>query len=125
MGTRMKDKINLATLGNVLSFEMTYDKGSDSLLMQSDSTTPAISVDWDGELWVRINPSNGDIVGIEIENYKKYFLKKHSDYFDIRGLADIPVKSFVMELLLSSRIPFTKADFMRDLKKASQLVEKD
>lgn len=53
-----------------------YNKKRDILFMQVKNPPPAISIDCDGMFWVRINPENKEVVGIEIEGYRKVFLKR-------------------------------------------------
>jgi uncharacterized protein YuzE len=70
---------NLATLPNVRDFVLEYDTKFDTLHLVSRSTRPAVSVDCAGELWVRVDVSNGDIVGVEIEDFEAVFLRKHPE----------------------------------------------
>ena len=86
--------INWDTLENVLHFDVNYDKTSDTLFVQSKEDRPAISIDCDGAYWIRIDPQTGEILGIEIENFKKLFIKKHAKAFNkidtyARPVADI------------------------------------
>ena len=69
--------IDWKTLDNILHFQVHYNKKTDTLLMQRETDIPAISVDCDGDYWLRVNPKTGEIVGVEIEGFKKVFLKKH------------------------------------------------
>jgi len=56
-------------------FQSKYDKESDSLIIQTTKKEPAISIDWNGAFWIRVNPDTREIVGIEIENISKRLLK--------------------------------------------------
>ena len=40
---------------------------------------PALSIDVDGEVWLRIVPATKQIVGFEIEDFKRSLLKHHPD----------------------------------------------
>ena len=71
-------KVDWATLRNLQGFEGHYDKKTDILLLQSKENRYAVSVDCDGEYWVRVDPKNGEVLGIEIEDFKKVFLKKYA-----------------------------------------------
>ncbi|AQU02572.1 hypothetical protein [Dehalococcoides mccartyi] len=56
-------------------FNVTYDKENDILLLQVDRDEDTISVDCEGIFWLRVNPQTGEILGVEIEGYRKVFLK--------------------------------------------------
>jgi uncharacterized protein YuzE len=69
--------INWDTIYNVLNFESYYDAKLDVLYAHSKDNRPAVSIDCDGEFWIRVDSNTGEIFGIEIEDFKKIFLKKH------------------------------------------------
>jgi uncharacterized protein YuzE len=69
--------IDWNTRHNILKFKAEYNTKRDILLIYSEEDRPAVSVDCKGEYWVRVDPQNGEILGIEIEDFKKVFLKKH------------------------------------------------
>lgn len=48
----------------------------DSLLVLFAENQPATSHDVDGELWIRYDSCNGDIVGIEVDDFEQLFLVK-------------------------------------------------
>ena len=75
--SNLRNKIDFDTIDNIRSFTVNYDKEIDSLMLQPNIPIPALSVDWDGDLWVRVNPDKGKIVGIEIEGFKGFFSKKY------------------------------------------------
>jgi uncharacterized protein YuzE len=56
-----------------------YERRSDTLHIQTTPPRAALSVDVDGELWVRVDPANGEVVGFEIEDFERAFLVRHPD----------------------------------------------
>ena len=61
------------------NFNVTYNARRDILFLQLKNPPPAISVDCDGLFWLRVNPQNGEVVGVEIEDYRKVFLKRRHE----------------------------------------------
>ena len=118
------NEVDFNTVENIRSFVPDYDKVADSLLLQPHEPDPAVSVDWNGEMWLRINPENGEIIGVEIEDYKKFFARKYRKY--IRGIrvTDPSIKKFVIFLLRGGMraTPFTKKDFIKALERVSSRV---
>jgi len=55
-----------------------YDKRFDTFFVSPIEPMPAVSVDWNGEFWLRV-ASNGDIVGLEVENFERVFLAKRPE----------------------------------------------
>lgn len=55
-----------------------YDRKRDVLYIcqRSAQHEPAVSLDIDGDFWLRIDPKTGDVVGIEIEDFRTIFLEK-------------------------------------------------
>lgn len=93
-----KDLKNLTvdwdTIGNILKYAVNYDKDTDILFIHTEEDRPAISIDCDGDYWIRIDPDSGEILGIEIENFKSVFLKKHPELLEeqtayVRPIADL------------------------------------
>ena len=72
-------QIDLTTLDNVKNFTCVYHTGQDVLFIRPLKSRPAISMDWNGEFWIRVEPVSGEIVGIEIEDFETIFLKKHPE----------------------------------------------
>ncbi len=70
--------INYNTINNLEHLLPSYDKQFDTFFILPVKPTPAVSVDWDGEIWIRVN-SSGEIVGIEVENFERVFLVKHPE----------------------------------------------
>ncbi|GEM_PF-4933317 len=60
-------------------FKMSYDKRRDILFLYSLPKRPAVSVDVGGHLWLRVDPSTGEMVGVEIEDYESVFLVKYPE----------------------------------------------
>jgi hypothetical protein len=73
-------KIDRSTFDNMLKFKTEYNEKLDILTMQPDNPPPAVAVDCDGEYWLMVNPVNGAVVGVEIEDFKSVFLKNHPDF---------------------------------------------
>ena len=59
------------------SFLCVYHSDEDTLFFRPKQPQPAVSIDWNGELWFRIDPITNSFVGIEIENFETVFLKKY------------------------------------------------
>ena len=70
--------IDFNTIDNLKHLLPSYDKKFDIFFILPVKSVPAVSVDWDGEFWIRV-ASNGEIVGIEVENFERVFLVKHTE----------------------------------------------
>lgn len=57
--------------------EIDYDKTTDILSVYRVERKPAVSFDVNGEIWLRFIPASGEVVGLEIEDFKRFFLKHH------------------------------------------------
>ncbi len=83
MGRKMADldslQIDYETMSNIKSFTPVYHEDEDTFFLRPEKSHPATSVDWDGEFWIRVNPENGEVVGLEIEDFETVFLKKHPE----------------------------------------------
>ena len=91
--TDLKSRINMASLAkNRDNFAVNYNAKRDILLLQLKNAPPAISVDCSGLFWLRVNPKNGEVVGVEIEGYRKVFLKR---YRELEHMRPEPTKPFV------------------------------
>lgn len=76
----LKSNIDLSSLKrNSDNFDVSYNAKRDILFLQVKNPPPAISFDCKGLFWVRVNPLTGEVVGIEIEDYRKVFLKKYRE----------------------------------------------
>lgn len=87
-------QIDWSTIDKMLQFDVHYDEKADILLIQSKERRPSVSVDCDGEYWVRVDPQTGEILGLEIEDFKRVFLKKHREILKaqttyVRPIADL------------------------------------
>lgn len=56
-----------------------YDHRRDILTLSLMPAQPAVSTDVGGEGWVRIIPGTGEVVGLEVEDFRSIFLQHHSD----------------------------------------------
>jgi uncharacterized protein YuzE len=76
-----KENIQLDTnsIKNIKDFVLTYHEDEDTLFIRPNKPRPATSFDWNGEIWVRVNPENGEIVGLEIDDFEAVFLKKYPE----------------------------------------------
>jgi hypothetical protein len=71
-------QIDLNTINNVLQFELVYHQREDTLFIRPHVPKPAISMDWEGEVWIRFDPKSGEILGFEINDFEHHFLKSHT-----------------------------------------------
>ena len=72
-------EIDFATLANLPKYTPIYCRNEDTFFVRPDEPQPATSVDWNGELWIRVNPDTGEVLGLEIEDFESVFLKKYPD----------------------------------------------
>jgi uncharacterized protein YuzE len=87
--------IDWNTGDNILDFDVFYDEKSDILSMQSKENRSAVSVDLSGEFWVRIDPQTGEIIGLEIEDFKNIFLKKHPEIAKSKNTYARPIADLI------------------------------
>jgi hypothetical protein len=71
--------IRLNQLSKMTNIECAYYRKEDTLYIRSGAPRPAVSLDLDGEIWLRFDPDTGDIVGLEIDDFESIFLKKHPE----------------------------------------------
>lgn len=71
-------EINFETVNKLKHLMPSYDKKFDTFFITPNPPVSAVSIDWDGEIWIRV-ASNGDIVGLEVENFEKVFLAKNPE----------------------------------------------
>ena len=64
-------RVQFSYTGNIDGLEI------DSLLVLFQENRPASSLDVDGELWVRYDPESGEVIGIEIDDFERFFLGKY------------------------------------------------
>ncbi len=72
-------QIDYDTMSNIKSFTSVYHEDEDTFFLRPEKPRPATSVDWDGEVWIRIDLKNGEVVGLEIEDFENVFLKKQPE----------------------------------------------
>jgi hypothetical protein len=65
---------------NIRHFKVEYNKRLDILTLQSDEQVPAVSYDCNGLFWLRVVPDTGEIIGVEIEDFERVFLKKFQEF---------------------------------------------
>ena len=75
--------IHLETIKDIMSFIPLYLQDIDTLIFQPEPPVPAISVDCEGDILLRIDPSTRKIVGIEIEDFEGYFIVKYPAFAPI------------------------------------------
>ena len=97
-------RVDWLTIKNLRDYESIYDKKGDILLIQTSEQRPLVSVDCGGEFWMRVDPDTGEIFGVEIEAFKKVFLKKHKKEFRSQVSYIEPV-THVIEVGWCSRPP--------------------
>lgn len=59
---------------NFAAFDISYDEGGDILTLSLPGSPPSVPVECGGLFWIKVDPSNGNIMGIEIEHYRAEFL---------------------------------------------------
>jgi hypothetical protein len=69
--------IDLTTIWKLKDCIPVYHPEQDTFFVRPVKPIAATSFDFGGELWLRLNPETGEIVGIEIENFESVFLKKY------------------------------------------------
>lgn len=62
---------------NIQSFVPLYLEDIDTLIFKLEKPIPAISIDCDGDFYLRYDPISKEIVGIEIEDFEEYFIVKY------------------------------------------------
>jgi uncharacterized protein YuzE len=72
-------QLDLNTIKNITHFVLTYHEDEDTLFIRPSMPQPATSFDWNGEIWIRVNPTNGEVVGLEIDDFEAIFLKKYPE----------------------------------------------
>ena len=72
-------QIDFTTMENIKKFSLVYHEGEDTLFLRPRKPRPATSFDWDGEIWVRVDPENGEVVGLEIDDFQGVFLRKYPE----------------------------------------------
>lgn len=71
--------VDYSTIKNILDFVPVYHADEDTFFLRSERPEPAVSLDWDGDIWLRIKPDSGEIVGMEVEDFESVFLRKYPE----------------------------------------------
>jgi hypothetical protein len=69
--------LDLSTIDNIKSFTLVYHEDEDVLFIRPEIQRPATSLDWNGEIWLRVDPNSGEVVGMEIDDFEGIFIKKY------------------------------------------------
>jgi len=69
--------IDFSTMKNTVNFIPVYHDDEDTFFLRPEEPRAAVSFDWNGDVWLRIDPSSGEIVGFEIDDFESIFLKKY------------------------------------------------
>jgi len=72
-------QLNRVSMSKFASYTCVYDSSGDILYIRPETPLPAVSLDWNGEIWLRLDPSSSELVGIEIGDFESIFLKKHPE----------------------------------------------
>lgn len=88
-------QINWNSWDNILKFKADYNEKRDIFIAYCEDEREVISIDCDGEFWVRIDPQNGEILGVEIEDFKRVFLKKHPQILKGKSSYIRPIADFI------------------------------
>ncbi len=70
-------KIDFNTINNLTNCVPVYHAEEDTFFLRPQEPSLATSFDWDGDVWLRVDPETGEIVGIEIDDFESVFLKKY------------------------------------------------
>lgn len=81
MGSEVRElnnnTVKLESFNKMSSFIPLYLEDVDTLIFQPKVPIPAISVDCEGDLLLRVDPHTKEIVGVEIEDFENYFIVKY------------------------------------------------
>lgn len=72
-------KFTESTLKNLEKLIPLYDSDEDMFFLIPENPVPAISYDWEGEIWIRFDPTTREVLGLEIENFEAVFLIKYPE----------------------------------------------
>jgi len=72
-------QFNEQSLKNLISSVPIYHPDEDTFFIHPENPSPAVSYDWEGEIWIRFDPKTKEVVGLEIENFESIFIKKHPE----------------------------------------------
>ncbi len=69
---------DITKLGESKDCNLVYHKDEDTLFIRPGNARPGTSIDWNG-IWIRIDPENNEIIGVEIEDFEEIFLRKYPE----------------------------------------------
>jgi len=92
------DKVDLT------SFSLVYDEDMDTLFVRPATAVPAVSIDLGGEMWLRYDPKELTVVGLEVEDFEQVFLKKHPEI--AVAWKEINKKGFILRKRHTKNEPF-------------------
>lgn len=72
-------QMDFSTMDNIKHFVPVYHGDEDILFLRPDKPRPATSIDCNGEIWIRVDPESGEVVGLEIDDFEAIFLKRHPE----------------------------------------------
>lgn len=72
-------KMTRKTLDTLKKLSLRYNPDEDVLYLKDDGNIPAVSHDWNGEIWIRFEPVSRKIIGLEIEDFESVFVRKHPE----------------------------------------------
>lgn len=100
------------------TFERFYDKDRDVLSLYKEPKRPAVSLDIGGHFWVRFDPTSGEVVGLEFEDFERVFLVR---YPELRvGWEGIKPK-----IIKKTKRQYSTADYLKMLLLFIQGIVKD
>ncbi len=73
-------KMTRKTLDALKKMTLRYNSDEDVLYLKDDNNVPAVSYDWNGEIWVRFEPVSRKVIGLEIEDFESAFIRKHPKF---------------------------------------------
>lgn len=95
-------EINFNSIKNAMNFITVYHDDEDTLFLRPSELRPAVSFDWNGEIWLRLDPNNSEIVGFEIDDFESVFLKKYpglaSAWMEVKPLCHRKKKTVPQEI---------------------------
>ncbi len=74
-----QDPVDYDTVDNIMKFLLVYHDDEDTLFLRPEKALPGTSIDWNGEIWIRVNIKTGEIVGLEIDEFESIFLKRYPE----------------------------------------------
>jgi len=84
MAIELKDGVPGLPLGSLTfpalaALAIDYDKRHDMLSITAIPARPAVSIDIEGEVWLRVVRATGEVVGFEFEDFREHFLPRHPE----------------------------------------------